>query len=123
MQEDIILEGMCNRIKGAFAENGHAMLTNQRFVYSKYSLVKLAVVGILLNNFMMNSLMNHTKGDFDFDIPLVDIIGIEERKRLFHKILIIKTTETEYKFFFTKLECWESALNNVIRQNIVYNNI
>ena len=28
MQETIIIEGICNRIKGAFVENGHGMLTN-----------------------------------------------------------------------------------------------
>ena len=33
MQETVILEGVCNRIKGAFVENGHAMLTNQRLRY------------------------------------------------------------------------------------------
>ena len=37
MHETIILQGVCNRIKGAFMENGHAMLTNQRFIYSKHS--------------------------------------------------------------------------------------
>ena len=40
MEEKIIIQGTCNRIKGAFVENGHAMLTNQRFIYSKQSLAK-----------------------------------------------------------------------------------
>ena len=68
MQETIILQGVCNRIKGAFVENGHAMLTNQRFIYSKHSFAKIAVMG---------ALVNLTKGDFDFDIPIADITDIE----------------------------------------------
>ena len=50
-----LLQGICNRIKGAFVENGHAMLTNQRFIYSKHSLSKIAVMG---------ALVNLTKGDW-----------------------------------------------------------
>lgn len=61
MHEAIISQGVCNRIKGAFVENGHAMLTNQRFIYSKHSFAKIAVMG---------ALVNLTKGDFDFDIPI-----------------------------------------------------
>jgi hypothetical protein len=105
MQETIILQGICNRIKGAFVENGHAMLTNQRFIYSKHSLAKIAVMG---------TLVNLTKGDFDFDIPISDITGIEETKRLFDKVLIIRTNDAEYKFFFTKLEEWKIAFNNLM---------
>lgn len=107
MQETIILEGVCNRIKGAFVENGHAMLTNQRFIYSKHSLAKIAVMG---------ALVNLTKGDFDFDIPVSDITKIEETKRLLSKILVIQTQAEEYKFFFTKLEEWKIAFSNVRNQ-------
>lgn len=104
MQETIILQGVCNRIKGAFVENGHAMLTNQRFIYSKHSLAKIAVMGLLVNL---------TKGDFDFDIPIADITDIEETKRLMSKVLVIRTQDAEYKFFFTKLEEWKIAFSNV----------
>lgn len=107
MQETIILQGLCNRIKGAFVENGHAMLTNQRFIYSKHSFAKIAVMG---------ALVNLTKGDFDFDIPIADITGIEETKRLFDKILVIHTQDAEYRFFFTKLEEWKIAFSNVREQ-------
>ena len=93
MQETIILQGVCNRIKGAFVENGHAMLTNQRFIYSKHSFAKIAVMG---------ALVNLTKGDFDFDIPIADITDIEETKRLMSKVLVIRTQDAEYRFFFTK---------------------
>ncbi len=114
MQETIILQGICNRIKGAFVENGHAMLTNQRFIYSKHSLSKIAVMG---------ALVNLTKGDFDFDIPITDIINIEETKRLMSKILVIETQDTEYRFFFTKLEEWKIAFSNVREQNLAANEV
>lgn len=107
MQETIILQGVCNRIKGAFVENGHAMLTNQRFIYSKHSFAQIAVMG---------ALVNLTKGDFDFDIPIADITDIEETKRLMSKVLIIRTQDAEYRFFFTKLEEWKIAFSNVREQ-------
>ena len=107
MQETIILQGVCNRIKGAFVENGHAMLTNQRFIYSKHSFAKIAVMG---------ALVNLTKGDFDFDIPISDITDIEETKRLMSKVLVIRTQDAEYRFFCTKLEEWKIAFSNVREQ-------
>ncbi|MBD5463977.1 MAG: SHOCT domain-containing protein [Lachnospiraceae bacterium] len=107
MQETIILQSLCNRIKGAFVENGHAMLTNQRFIYSKHSFAKIAAMGVLVNL---------TKGDFDFDIPISDITDIEETKRLMSKVLVIRTKDDEYKFFFTKLEEWKIAFSNVREQ-------
>lgn len=108
MQETIILQGVCNRIKGAFVENGHAMLTNQRFIYSKHSFAKIAAMGVLVNL---------TKGDFDFDIPITAIKDIEETKRLMSKVLVIRTKDTEYKFFFTKLEEWKIAFSNAQEQS------
>ena len=108
MQETIILQGVCNRIKGAFVENGHAMLTNQRFIYSKHSFASIAVMG---------ALVNLTKGDYDFDIPIAAITEIEETKRLMSKVLLIRTQDTEYKFFFTKLEEWKIAFSNVREQS------
>ena len=62
----------------------------------------------------MGALVNLTKGDFDFDIPITDIINIEETKRLMSKILVIETQDTEYRFFFTKLEEWKIAFSNVV---------
>lgn len=107
MQETIILQGACNRIKGAFVDNGHAMLTNQRFIYSKHSFAKIAVMG---------AFVNLTKGDFDFDIPIAAITEIEETKRLMSKVLVIRTQDAEYRFFFTKLEEWKIAFSNVREQ-------
>lgn len=114
MQETIIIEGICNRIKGAFVENGYGMLTNQRFIYSKHSLAKMAVMGVLVNL---------TKGSFDFDIPISNIISIEESKRLFDKILVIKTSDSEYKFYFTKLENWKISFQNVLNTSDITSSI
>ena len=114
MQETIIIEGICNRIKGAFVENGHGMLTNPRFIYSKHSLAKMAVMGVLVNL---------TKGSFDFDIPISNIISIEESKRLFDKILVIKTSDSEYKFYFTKLENWKISFQNVLNTSDITSSI
>ena len=74
MAEQIVLQGLCNQVKGAIVENGHGMLTNQRFIYSKHSLAHIAVMG---------AFVNLTRGEFDFDIPLADITEVEETKRLF----------------------------------------
>lgn len=106
MEEKILIEGLCNRVKGAFVENGHAMLTNKRFIYSKHSLTKIAAMGVLVNL---------TKGDFDFEIKIEDIKEVSEAKRLFDKILVVSTMSgDEYKFFFTKLEEWKIHFNNFL---------
>lgn len=106
MEEKILIEGLCNRVNGAFVENGHAMLTNKRFIYSKHSLTKIAAMGVLVNL---------TKGDFDFEIKIEDIKEVSEAKRLFDKILVVSTMSgDEYKFFFTKLEEWKIHFNNLL---------
>lgn len=106
MEEKILIEGLCNRVKGAFVENGHAMLTNKRFIYSKHSLTKIAAMGVLVNL---------TNGDFDFEIKIEDIKEVSEAKRLFDKILVVSTMSgDEYKFFFTKLEEWKIHFNNLL---------
>lgn len=106
MEEKIIIQGTCNRIKGAFVENGHAILTNQRFIYSKHSLAKIAAMGVLVNL---------TKGSYEFDIPVSDIREVQEKKRLFSKILSVTTfSGEEYQFAFTKLVEWQIAFSNAI---------
>ena len=101
MDEKIIIQGVCNRIKGAFVENGHGMLTNQRFIYSKHSLAKIAAMGVLVNL---------TQGSYEFDIPLSD-----EKKRLFSKVILITTLSgEEYAFYFSKLMEWKIAFSNLL---------
>lgn len=106
MEEKILIEGLCNRIKGVFVQNGHGMLTNERFIYSKHSLGKMAVMGVLVNL---------TKGNYEFDIPIRKIERVEETKRLFDKIIIIHTKQgEEYRFFVTKIEEWKIHFNNLL---------
>lgn len=62
------------------------MLTNQRFIYSKHSFGKTAVMG---------AWVNLTKGSYEFDLPICEIKHIEEVKRLFDKILVIHTKNGE----------------------------
>ena len=106
MEEKIIIQGTCNRIKGAFVENGHAMLTNQRFIYSKHSLAKIAAMGVLVNL---------TQGSYEFDIPISEIKDVQEKKRLFSKTISVTTISGEdYQFSFTKLVEWQIAFSNAL---------
>lgn len=106
MDEKIIIQSVCNRIKGAFVENGHGMLTNQRFIYSKHSLAKIAAMGVLVNL---------TQGSYEFDIPLSNISSVHEKKRLFNKVILITTLSgEEYTFYFSKLMEWKIAFSNLL---------
>ena len=92
MDEKLIIQGICNHIKGALVENGHGMLTNQRFIYSKHSLAKIAAMGVLVNL---------TQGSYEFEIPLSNISSVHEKKRLFSKVVQITTLSgEEYTFYF-----------------------
>ena len=106
MDEKIIIQGVCNRIKGAFVENGHGMLTNQRFIYSKHSLAKIPALGVIVNL---------TQGSYEFDIPLTAISSGREKKRLFSKVILITTLSgEEYTFYFSKLMEWKIAFSNLL---------
>lgn len=108
-REIVLKEGLCNRIKSKlFVENGHGLLTNKRFIYSKHSLAKMAVMGVLVNA---------TKGDFDFEIPIKDISGIKEGRQGISKTIIICTRSgEEFNFYFNDKLKWEIEFNNLIRK-------
>lgn len=107
-KEIVIKEGLCNRCSGKlYVENGHGMLTNKRFIYSKHSLAKIAAIGILVNL---------TKGSFEFDIPISEITGIRDGKHGLSKTIIITTKQgNEYNFYFTDRERWKIEFNNLIQ--------
>ena len=109
-QEIVIKEGLCNRIKNTFnVQNGHGLLTNKRFIYNKHSFAKVAALGILVNL---------TSGDFDFDIPLSDIIEIKNGRQGVSKTLVIVTTSGEnYNFYFTNRQQWIVEFEKLLRQN------
>lgn len=108
-REIVLKEGLCNRIKSKlFVENGHGLLTNKRFIYSKHSLAKMAVMGVLVNA---------TKGDYDFEIPIKDISGIKEGRQGISKTIIICTRSgEEFNFYFNDKLKWEIEFNNLIRK-------
>lgn len=107
-EEKVIKEGLCNRIKSKFfVQNGHGLLTNKRFIYSKHSLVKIATIGILVNL---------TKGDYDFEISISDIVELKEGKQGISKtIIIVTTTGEEYNFYFSDRQKWLIAFQNLIQ--------
>lgn len=106
MDEKIIIQGICNHVKGALVENGHGMLTNQRFIYSKHSLAKIAAMGVLVNL---------TQGSYEFEIPLSNISSVHEKKRLFSKVVQITTLSgEEYTFYFSRLMEWKIAFSNLL---------
>ena len=108
-KEIVIKEGLCNRIKSKlFVENGHGLLTNKRFIYSKHSLAKIAVMGVLVNL---------TKGDYEFDIPVDNISHIKEGRQGFSKTIIVCTkTGEEFNFYFTDKLKWEIEFQNLVKQ-------
>lgn len=108
-REIVLKEGLCNRIKSKlFVENGHGLLTNKRFIYSKHSLAQIAVMGVLVNA---------TKGDYDFEIPVESITGIREGRQGISKTIIICTkTGEEFNFYFNDMLKWEIEFKNLIKK-------
>lgn len=106
-KETIIMEGLCNRVKSKLnVQNGHGMLTDRRFIYSKHEIAKTMVMGVLVNL---------TSGSYDSEIPISKIKGLRDGRQGFSKTIIISTTEgEEYEFFFTKRERWLIEFNNLI---------
>ena len=107
-EEKIIKEGLCNHVKNKFfVQNGHGLLTNKRFIYSKHSLAKIAAMGVLVNL---------TKGNYDFEIPISEIAGLKEGKQGISKTIIIVTkTGEEYNFYFTDRQIWLIEFQNLIQ--------
>ena len=110
IQEQIIMKGICNRVKNPlYVQNGNAMLTNKRFIYLKHNIAKTMLIGLWVNI---------TKGSYDFDIPIEDIVSIEDGRQGLSKTIIINTRSGEqYNFYFSKREEWKIHLENAIRSN------
>lgn len=105
--ETILMKGLCNRVKSVLSvQNGNAILTNRRFIYLKHSLAKTIVVGALIN---------FTKGNYDFDIPLSEISNIEDGRQGISKTIIINTKDgTRYNFYVTNREEWKIKIQSAI---------
>jgi hypothetical protein len=109
-KEIVIKEGLCNRVKSKlYVQNGHGLLTNKRFIYAKHSLAKIAVMGVLVNL---------TKGDYDFAIPISEIVSLSEGKQGVSKTIIINTKSGKsYNFYFNDRQRWIIEFNNLIANN------
>lgn len=104
--EIVIKEGLCNRIKKGFVQNGHGTLTNKRFIYSKHSIAKIVAVGMLVNL---------TKGSYEFEIAISDIKEIKDGRHGFSDTIIICTKSgEEYNFYFTDRQIWKIEFENLI---------
>ncbi len=106
-KERILLEGLCNRIKSVFnVQGGHAILTNKRFIYNKHSFAKIAAMGILVN---------FTKGTYDFDIDLTDIVQVKDGRQGFVKtIVMVNKSGEEYSFSVFDRQRWVIELTNLL---------
>ena len=107
-EEKILIEGVANSIKSKFfVQNGHGVLTNKRFIYCKHSLAKTLAIGILINL---------TKGDYEYDIPLDKISKVEiVKKGIRGNFLYLHTDDGEvHKYGILKALDWNIAFNNVL---------
>lgn len=107
--EIIIREGLCNRVKyKLYVQNGHGMLTNKRFIYSKHSLASIAAMGILVNL---------TSGTYDFEILISDIVSMREGRQGVSKTIILTTKSgEEFNFYFNEREKWEAEFQKLIER-------
>lgn len=109
MEERVLMEGIANQVAGLAVKNGHGVLTNRRFIYSKHSLAKIAVMG---------ALVNLTKGSYEYDIPLEDIAtAAAERFRLGHALVITKKDGTVLKYGIAKPKEWQAAIDEAMRED------
>ena len=108
MEERVLIEGVANEVKGFFVENGHGLLTNRRFIYSKHNVAKTLMIG---------ALVNLTMGSFKYEIPLSDISSISVGSfRLGSALTIMTHSGGTYKFGVLKPTEWDIAIQNAMRQ-------
>ena len=106
MEEKILMEGITNQVAGLVVKNGHGILTTKRFIYSKHSMAKIMVMGVLVNA---------TKGSYEYDIPLEDIAtATADRFRLGHALTITKKDGTVFKYGIVKPKEWQAAFDKAL---------
>lgn len=108
MEEKVLMEGVANPITHGMAlQNGKGVLTNKRFIYCKHKLLKTITIGLLINL---------TKGDFEYDIPLETIEKFEiESKGIRGNYLCIYIKDgTMRKYGILKALDWEIAFKNAL---------
>lgn len=108
MEEKVLMEGIANQVAGLVVKNGHGVLTSRRFIYSKHSLAKIAVMG---------ALVNLTKGSYEYDIPLENIAtATAERFRLGHALVITKKDGAVLKYGIAKPKEWQAAIDRAMQE-------
>lgn len=106
MEEKILMEGITNQVSGLVVKNGHGILTTKRFIYSKHSMAKIMVMGVLVNA---------TKGSYEYDIPMDDIAtATADRFRLGHALTITKKDGTIFKYGIVKPKEWQAAFDKAL---------
>lgn len=105
--EIVLMEGLCNRVfYHLIVQNGRAVLTNKRFIYLKHNLGKTIAMG---------PLVNLTKGDYDFDIPLENISAIGDGRQGVSKTIVFHTSDgKKYNFYVRHREEWKAKLQNAM---------
>lgn len=64
---------------------------------------------------VIGALVNLTKGSYDFDIPITDILSIEDGRQGISKTIVINTKNGEkYNFYVTKREEWKICIQSTI---------
>ena len=110
MEEKILMEGITNQVAGLVVKNGHGILTTKRFIYSKHSMAKIMVMGVLVNA---------TKGSYEYDIPLEDIAtATADRFRLGHALTITKKDGTVIKYGIAKPKEWQAAFDKAMAGDV-----
>ena len=110
MEEKILMEGITNQVAGLVVKNGHGILTTKRFIYSKHSMAKIMVMGVLVNA---------TKGSYEYDIPLEDIAtATADRFRLGHALTITKKDGTVIKYGIAKPKEWQAAFDKAMSGDV-----
>lgn len=110
MHEKILMEGVTNPLtkKGFATKNGHGVLTNRRFIYSKHSLAKIMAMGILVNA---------TKGSYECEIPLEDIEKAKTGKHMLgYALTITRKDGSVLKYGIMKPLEWQIAFDNALDQ-------
>lgn len=107
MEEKVLVEGVANPIvKFGIVKNGRGILTNKRFIFCKHGLAKVLAIGMLINL---------TKGEYEYDIPLSDIKSIETGKyKLGHALTITTNDGKVYKYGILKEADWKIAIANAL---------
>lgn len=108
MEERVLVEGVANQINGLFVGQGHGVLTNKRFIYSKHGFAKTLVMG---------AFVNLTKGSYDYDIAREDIKSIEVGKvRLGSGLIITKNNGEVLRYGILKAVDWKIAVDNFLSE-------